>query len=145
MPMDKKYLIGVDLGTSATKAAIYTLNGKLVAVASVEVPIYYPKPGVVEQVNEDFYKSAAVTVQTAIRESGIDPKQVPAIAFDSQMAGVGAIDEDFEPVTRFDSWLDMCCEPYIKQLEDSMGELITRLDRLPTHLRLRPKDPAYEA
>lgn len=148
----EKYLIGVDLGTSATKAAIYDTGGKLLAVASVEVPIYYPKPGVVEQVNEDFYKSAAEAVQTCIKESGVDPKQVAAIAFDSQMAGVGAIDEDYIPVTRFDSWLDMRCEPYIKQLEEDMGELITRLtgcpptcDHGPKILHMKHENPAdYE-
>ena len=50
--MQKKYLIGVDLGTSSTKAALYQIDGKLISEASVEVPIYYPKPGVVEQENE---------------------------------------------------------------------------------------------
>ena len=46
--MKKAYLIGVDLGTSGTKAALYRTDGMLVAEAGVEVPIYYPRPGVVE-------------------------------------------------------------------------------------------------
>jgi len=44
-----KYLIGVDLGTSATKAAFYQPDGTLVVEANAEVPTYYLKPGVVEQ------------------------------------------------------------------------------------------------
>ena len=47
--MAKKYLIGVDLGTSGTKAALFQIDGKRIADASVEVPIYYPKPVIVEQ------------------------------------------------------------------------------------------------
>ena len=43
------YLLGVDLGTSSTKAALFTASGLLVAEASAEVPLYYPQPGVVEQ------------------------------------------------------------------------------------------------
>ena len=50
----KKYLVGVDLGTSGTKAALYQTDGKLVSEATAEVPLYYPKPGIVEQENEDF-------------------------------------------------------------------------------------------
>jgi sugar (pentulose or hexulose) kinase len=50
----EQYLIGVDLGTSATKAALYRTDGLLVAEASQEVPLYYPRPGVVEQENDDF-------------------------------------------------------------------------------------------
>ena len=99
--MQKRYLIGVDLGTSGTKAALYQIDGKLVSEASVEVPLFYPKPGVVEQENEDFYTSAAQTVRKCIESSGADPKAIAAIAFDSQMAGVGLIDEDFKPTAQF--------------------------------------------
>ena len=88
--MQNRYLIGVDLGTSGTKAALYQIDGRLISEASVEVPLYYPKPGVVEQDNEDFYASAAQTVRTCIESSGVEPGAVAAIAFDSQMAGVGS-------------------------------------------------------
>ncbi|MDO9348400.1 MAG: FGGY family carbohydrate kinase, partial [Anaerolineales bacterium] len=86
--MKARYLVGVDLGTSATKAALYRQDGRLVAEASLEVPLYYPKPGVVEQENQDFYRTAAQTVRTCLQQSGIEPREVAAIAFDSQMAGV---------------------------------------------------------
>lgn len=125
--MTKNYLIGVDLGTSATKAALYQTDGTLVVEVGAEVPIYYPQPGVVEQENDDFYQTAAHTISTCIRESGVDPVAISAIAFDSQMAGVGSIDEEFEPATRFDSWLDMRCQPYIEYMEKHHGDLVTRL------------------
>jgi xylulokinase len=125
--MTKKYLIGVDLGTSGTKAALYDVDGRLLAEASQEVPIYYPKPGVVEQENDDFYRSAAQTVRECVGKSGIEPQQIAAIAFDSQMAGVGSIDEDYRPAARFDSWLDMRCQPYIEQMDRLAGDRVTEL------------------
>jgi xylulokinase len=137
--MTKKYLIGVDLGTSATKAALYQTDGTLVAEASAEVPIYYPQPGVVEQENDDFYQSAADTISTCIKTSGVDPANIAAIAFDSQMAGVGSIDENFEPATRFDSWLDMRCQPYIEYMEKNHGDLVTRLTGCPPTCDHGPK------
>jgi len=57
----------------------------------------------------------------------VDPHKVAAIAFDSQMAGMGSIDEAYKPATRFDSWLDMRCEPYIKLMEREAGDRITEL------------------
>ena len=57
----QRYLMGVDLGTSATKAALYTVDGEMVAEAGAEVPIYTLRPGVVEQENDDFYRTAATT------------------------------------------------------------------------------------
>ena len=87
--MADQFLIGVDLGTSATKAALYKTDGTLIAEANQEVPLSYPRPGVVEQENDDFYNSAAFTVKECLRQSQIDPRQVAGIAFDSQMAGIG--------------------------------------------------------
>ena len=132
-------MIGVDLGTSGTKAALYQIDGKLIAAASVEVPLFYPKPGVVEQENEDFYTSAAKTVRTCIESSGVEPNEIAAIAFDSQMAGVGSIDEDFKPATRFDSWLDMRCQPYIEWMDKEAGDQITQLTGCPPTCDHGPK------
>lgn len=137
--MQKRYLIGVDLGTSGTKAALYQIDGKLIAESAVEVPLFYPKPGVVEQENEDFYVSAARTVQQCISSSGVEPKAIAAIAFDSQMAGVGLIDEDFKPVARFDSWLDMRCQPFIEIMNEEAGDRITQLTGCPPTCDHGPK------
>jgi xylulokinase len=137
--MVKNYLIGVDLGTSGTKAALYRIDGKLISEFSQEVPIYYPNPGIVEQENNDFYQSAAITVNKCIKESGIDPHEIAAIAFDSQMAGVGSVDEEFKPATRFDSWLDMRCKLYIEWMSKEAGEKITQLSGCPPTCDHGPK------
>jgi len=137
--MAKTYLIGVDLGTSSTKAALYSKDGILVAESTMEVPIYYPRPGIVEQENEDFYRTAAQTVKICIRESGIDPRDVAGIAFDSQMAGIGTVNENYLPATRFDSWLDMRCQPYIEQMDKIDGDLVTRLTGCPPTCDHGPK------
>ncbi|MGB7877077.1 MAG: FGGY family carbohydrate kinase [Anaerolineales bacterium] len=137
--MQGKYFIGVDLGTSGTKAALYQIDGKLIADASVEVPLFYPKPGVVEQENEDFYTSAAQTVRECLESSGVDPKDVAAIAFDSQMAGIGLVDEDFNPLARFDSWLDMRCRPYIEWMDKEAGNRVTQLTGCPPTCDHGPK------
>jgi xylulokinase len=94
---------------------------------------------VVEQENDDFYQTAAQTVRTCIQQSGIDPSEVIAIAFDSQMAGIGAVDEDFNPAIRFDSWLDMRCQPYIELINREFSDLVTRLTGAPPTCDHGPK------
>lgn len=44
-----KYVIGVDLGTSATKTILVDQNGKIVAEASVKYPMYQPENGWAER------------------------------------------------------------------------------------------------
>ena len=36
------YIVGIDIGTSATKTAIYDTCGAIVAEASYEYPLYQP-------------------------------------------------------------------------------------------------------
>jgi xylulokinase len=64
---------------------------------------------------------------------------VLALAFDSQMAGVGSIDEDLPAATHFDSWLDMRCQPYIERIDRDYGDLVTRLTGCPPTCDHGPK------
>lgn len=137
--MSKYFVMGVDLGTSGTKAALYHIDGKLMAEASLEVPLYYPRPGVVEQENDDFYRTAAQAVRECIEKSGAATEDIAAIAFDSQMAGVGAVDDDYRPAIRFDSWLDMRCQPYIEWMDKEAGEKVTDLTGCPPTCDHGPK------
>jgi len=47
------YLIGADLGTMGTKAAIFDAEGQLLASAYEESGLHYPQPGWVEQEPEE--------------------------------------------------------------------------------------------
>jgi hypothetical protein len=59
----KKFLLGVDLGTSATKASLYDSTGNLLSEGCAEVPLSYPQPDAVDQDMQDFCQSAAVAVR----------------------------------------------------------------------------------
>ncbi len=72
--------------------------------------------------------------EPASSSSGINPREIAALAFDSQMAGVGMIDEDYQPVARFDSWLDMRCQPFIELMDNRGWRTCYPADRLSAHL-----------
>lgn len=130
---NKSYLLGVDLGTTGTKAAIFDNNGKLIAKAYEETKLYYPKPGWVEQDPEDFYISAVHTIQQCLKESGIPVNQLEAVAFDGQMAGIGTIDSNWGTPTVYDSWLDTRCKDYINQMKVHEKMIINKSGGPPTY------------
>ena len=67
----------------------------------------------------------------------MDPRQVAAIAFDSQMAGIGSIDEDYLPATRFD-FVAGHALPAVHHLDRPAGRRPGHPShRLPAHLRPR--------
>jgi xylulokinase len=137
--MTARYLLGVDLGTSATKAALYDTHGILMAEASQEVAIHHPEPGMVEQDQDDFYLGAAAAVRACLQESGIDPRQIVSLAFDSQMAGLGSVDDHYRPAAAFDSWLDMRCQPYIQEINARCGDMVTAISGCPPTCDHGPK------
>ena len=125
--MKGPFLIGVDIGTSGTKTAVFDVSGRLITQASVESTILCPEPGVFEQNQMEFYESAVSTIRECVDKSNIDPGQVAAIGIDGQMAGIGAIDDSWNPVTVYDSWLDTRCEPYIRLMNETAGDQVLRL------------------
>jgi xylulokinase len=132
-------LLGVDLGTTATKAALYDCAGNLLAEARADVPLEYPNPGCVEQDLDTIHASALSAIRQCLASTSIDPSRIAGLAFDSQMAGVGAIDESFRPALKFDSWLDMRCQPYIEELDRHHGDSITLLTGCPPTCNHGPK------
>ncbi|MFW6007139.1 MAG: xylulokinase [Halanaerobiales bacterium] len=118
------YLIGVDIGTGGTKAGIFDEKGQQLAKAYKESNLRHPEPGLVEQDMEDFYMSVIGTIKEIIKKSGVDPVNVAAIALDGQMSGIGTIDKNWEPVTRYDNWLDIRCEPFIEVMQEKAGKKI---------------------
>lgn len=131
--MAKSYLIGVDLGTMGTKAAIFDTEGNLVALAFEESKLLYPKPGWVEQEPEDFYLSSVRTIKECLEKSGVNPGEVAALAFDGQMAGIGTIDAQWQTPTVYDSWLDTRCKPYIDRMREHQDLIIEKSGGPPTY------------
>lgn len=41
----RELLLGIDIGTSACKAAVFGEDGEVVAQTAAEYPVSYPRPG----------------------------------------------------------------------------------------------------
>ncbi|MCX8201645.1 MAG: FGGY family carbohydrate kinase, partial [Candidatus Caldarchaeum sp.] len=137
--MFSHYLIGVDIGTAGTKAAVFDVEGNQLAVSYEESKLYYPRVGWVEQNPDDFVISTVNTVRGVVEKSGINPREVAAIAFSGQMAGILAVDRNWEPVIPYDSWLDIRCKTYLDQLKASHEELLIRKTGAPPTIDHLPK------
>ena len=76
----KPYLLGIDIGTSACKVAVFEKSGTVVAAANGDYPVYYPKEGWAEQNPEEWWSAVCQAVKKAIQKAGIAPeKQMTAI------------------------------------------------------------------
>lgn len=131
--MKEPFLFGVDIGTMGTKAAIFDAEGNLLASAFEESTLHYPRPGWVEQDPDEFYTSSARTIKECVEKSGINTSDVAAIAFDGQMAGIGAVDTKWGTPTPYDSWLDTRCKSYIDVMKHHEDLVIQKTGGPPTY------------
>ena len=59
-----KQLLGIDIGTSACKVAVFDENGKVLAQANEPYKVYYPNPGWVEQDADEWWNAIIVAIKT---------------------------------------------------------------------------------
>jgi len=119
-----KHLIGIDLGTTAAKCAIYGEDGTCVADAQEEMNIRYPRSGEAEQDAMDFYTVACRLIRSCLESSRIDGKSIAGIGIDSQMGGIMSVDRRYRPVTYYDTPLDSRSAEENRRMHESCGDLI---------------------
>lgn len=100
------YLIGIDVGTSATKTVLFDEAGGVAASASREYPLYQPQNGWAEQKPEDWRDAVLATVKQVMEESGVTSGDVKGIGISGQMHGLVMLDEEGEVIRPSIIWCD---------------------------------------
>jgi xylulokinase len=117
-------LIGIDIGTQGTKAALFSENGRAISEAFQKSNLFQPEPGVVEEDPEEQLDAVCNTIKELIEKTQTNPSDIAGLAIDGQMAGIIGVGADGMNVTPYDSWLDTRCAPYIKQMKAEAAEEI---------------------
>jgi xylulokinase len=105
------FLIGIDVGTSATKTVLFDENGNVVAEKSYEYPMYTPQNGWAEQDAYDWKKASLETVAAVVKEAVdggkvADPADIKGIGISGQMHGLVMLDEAGEVIRPSIIWCD---------------------------------------
>jgi xylulokinase len=87
-----KTLLGIDLGTSATKTVLFDEELNVLASASYEYPLHQPHNGWAEQDPRDWWKAAVETVGAVIQKSGVSADDIVSIGISGQMHGLVLLD-----------------------------------------------------
>lgn len=115
-----KYTIGVDIGTTSTKAVLYDEELQVVASANEGYPTYHPAPGRAEQDPEEI----CLAFKKAVRQLALsipDPESIRLLSFSSAMHGIMAVDERGIPITRCLIWSDNRAQRQVERLKRESG------------------------
>ena len=77
-------ILGLDQGTSSSRAVLMRADGTLSHIAQRELPQIYPQPGWVEQDPEAIWSSQAAAVRAVLGDAGLDPAAIHCIGITNQ-------------------------------------------------------------
>lgn len=115
-----EYLLGIDIGTSACKIAVFDREGKVMASGSGDYPVYYPHPGWAEQDPEEWWDAVCRTIPSVLEQAGIAPDEIKGIGIDGQSWSAIPVDRDGNVLMRTPIWMDTraadLCEEYNRKI-----------------------------
>lgn len=100
-----QYLLGIDIGTSGTKAAIYE-GSTVIASDTAEYPLYQPENGWAEQKPEDWWNAVCITCKSVLKKGNVSSDDIKCIGLTGQMHGLVMLDENNEVIRPSIIWCD---------------------------------------
>lgn len=128
------YYLGVDIGTTCTKAVLFGNNGQVISMHHAGYPLYSPTPSVAEQDPEEILHAVKEAIRMAIQKSDIDTNDLNLVSFSAAMHSVIAIDKNGKPLTNCMTWADTRATEWADKIKNEMdGHEIYRRTGTPIH------------
>ncbi len=116
------YLLGIDIGTSACKVALFSAQGAVQATATREYPVYYPQPGWAEQDPDAWWDAVCDAIRAMLAERGIPSRDIAGVGIDGQSWSAIAMDAAGSVLTRTPIWTDTRAAAICARLKREVGE-----------------------
>ena len=116
-----RFFLGIDVGTSGTKALLIDARARVAATATAAHPIYFPRPGWAEQHPDDWWTSAVAATRAALRKAKAPRTAVAAIGLSGQMHGSVFLDARQRVLRNALLWNDQRTGPECCEIEERAG------------------------
>jgi gluconokinase len=129
-----KCIIGVDIGTTSTKAVAFDPNGKVLAHHAVGYPLLTPSPAVAEQDPDEIYAAVLTVLREVVRKTQTAPEEVIGVSFSAAMHSLIAVDGAGQPLTHSITWADSRATEWAERIKnDGNGLAIYQRTGTPIH------------
>lgn len=115
-------VLGLDVGTSGTKAAAIDESGKLLASALVEYPLLTPKPGWAEQSPAEWKRAALEALSLLAKSPNVNPSDVKGLGLTGQMHGSVFLDANNNVLRNAILWCDQRTAKQCEFITEKAGE-----------------------
>lgn len=116
-----KYVIGVDLGTSAVKILLVNQQGEVCQEVSKSYPLIIEKSGYSEQNPEEWVEKTTAGLAELIQQFDGDVNDIEGISFSGQMHGLVLLDENNEALRNAILWNDTRTTKQCQEIYNVVG------------------------
>ncbi|SFJ43166.1 gluconokinase [Thermoflavimicrobium dichotomicum] len=103
---DSQVAVGLDIGTTSTKAVVFGKGGVILGKHAVDYPLIHPQPAWAEQEPEQILQAVIDSIRHALRKANASQDQVLAVGMSCAMHSLILLDRDAKPITRSIIWAD---------------------------------------
>jgi len=115
------YLLGIDIGTTSTRALIIDEQGAPVASHATEYQLATPRPNWAEQDPHDWWRATVESVRAALSRAGIGGDAVAGIGLSGQMHGSVFLDAADEVIRPALLWCDQRTARQCAAITETVG------------------------
>ncbi|MFD3001667.1 gluconokinase [Pontibacter toksunensis] len=118
--MKQQAFIGMDIGTTSTKAVAFDVNGNMLFREAIEYPIISTRPDYAEQDPEVVFKAVLDTLRAVVAALVTSGVEMAGVCFSSAMHSLIAVDAQGIPLTNCIIWADTRSRVYATNLKESV-------------------------
>lgn len=117
-----RFMLGIDLGTSGSKAVLLEESGEIKATAKSEYGLTRPREGWVEQDPDDWWEGVRNSVRSVVEKSDIESSKIETLALSGQMHGSVFLDSSGEVIRPPILWNDTRTSSQCEAMKNQIGE-----------------------
>lgn len=117
-----RFLLGIDAGSTMTKAAVFDRDGTEIASSGHRIAIQRPQPGWCEVDPAAAWGAAAAAIRGALDKAGITGDDIAAVGLSAAMVGIWLVDADGNALRPGVNWEDSRTQAMLdKRLAEDPG------------------------
>lgn len=129
----KNYSMGIDIGTTSTKAVLFNNNGDPFAQSTIDYPLDTSEPKTAVQKPEEIFEAVIQAVGDTMQKADISADKLEVLSFSSAMHSLIAVDEEGKALSPLITWADQRSERYAENLKEKNGQSLYEKTGTPIH------------
>lgn len=115
------HVLGIDIGTTAIKAAVFDAEGLLKGSHTQEYDLLTPSAGIVELDAPTYVSAFKTAIVGAIRAAGVARQEIVSLGISAQGETFFALDKDGQPLRNAIVWMDTRANDEAEWIEAQLG------------------------